>query len=123
MHIMPRFGVIAGGALVERSVFRDETASSEYELPPKDDPTTSWPFRGFDEATLDKLAVISVAGACAEILAYGNAEGGAADLVQLRRIYEAAAASSSQKQTAADNNGSFGSFTDDATERRLRRDN
>jgi hypothetical protein len=44
-------------------------------------------------------------------------------LVQLRRIYEAAAASSSQKQTAADNNGSFGSFTDDATERRLRRDN
>ncbi len=98
---------------MERSVFRDETASSEYELPPKDDPTTSWPFRGFDEATL----------ACAEILAYGNAEGGAADLVQLRRIYGAAAASSSQRQTAADNNGSFGSFTDDATERRLRRDN
>ncbi|EED94721.1 predicted protein, partial [Thalassiosira pseudonana CCMP1335] len=48
-----------------------------------------------EEKTIDKLAIISVAGACAEILAYGNAEGGVADLLQLRRIYGAAASSKS----------------------------
>lgn len=108
-----------GGNLVDRSVFRDETSSNTYELPSKDDPKTSWPFRGFDDATLDKLAVISVAGACSEILAYGNAEGGVADLIQLRGIYGAAATAAKTK--VYDEQGALGTFSDDATERRLQR--
>ena len=111
-----------GGRSLERSVFRDEDSvdAAKFALSPQDDPTASWPFRGFDEETVDKLAVISVAGACAEILAYGNAEGGVADLVQLRRIYGAAA--SAKRSSDDDENTEFGSFSDDATKRRLRRD-
>jgi hypothetical protein len=109
-----------GGNALERSVLRDEDSAdaSTFALSPQDDPTVTWPFRGFDEETVDKLAVISVAGACAEILAYGNAEGGVADLIQLRRIYGAS--------TRSDDGGGdaeFGSFTDDASKRRLRREN
>ena len=107
-----------GGNQVERSVFKNEMSSNTYELPSKDDPKTSWPFRGFDDATLDKLAVISVAGACSEILAYGNAEGGVADLIQLRGIYGAAASAEKKKANAE---GTLGTFSDDATERRLQR--
>ena len=107
-----------GSNLVDRSVFRDETSSTNT-LSSKDDPKSSWPFRGFDDATLDKLAVISVAGACAEILAYGNAEGGVADLVQLRRIYGAAASETNNR--ANGDQISQATFSDDATERRLRR--
>eukprot|EP00956_Cyclotella_meneghiniana_P025609 scaffold53708_cov61-Cyclotella_meneghiniana.AAC.5 len=107
-----------GGNQVERSVFRNEMSSNTYELASKDDPKTSWPFRGFDDATLDKLAVISVAGACSEILAYGNAEGGVADLIQLRGIYGAAASAEKKKANAE---GTLGTFSDDATERRLQR--
>lgn len=111
-----------GGDMAERSVFRDEMATDEYfALPSQDDPTSVWPFRGFDEETIDKLAIISVAGACAEILAYGNAEGGVADLLQLRRIYGAAA--SSKSKNASDEETPFGAFIDDAKERRLRREN
>ncbi|KAL7487006.1 hypothetical protein ACHAW6_012615 [Cyclotella cf. meneghiniana] len=106
-----------GSNLVDRSVFRDEAVPA-YSLPSKDDPKSSWPFRGFDDETLDKLAVISVAGACAEILAYGNAEGGVADLIQLRRIYGAAASASTR--TNGDEKA-LGTFSDDVTERRLRR--
>lgn len=111
-----------GGSTLDRSVFRDEDSAdaSQFALSPQDDPTASWPFRGFDEETVDKLAVISVAGACAEILAYGNAEGGVADLIQLRRIYGAAA--SAKRSSDDDENTEFGSFSDDATKRRLRRD-
>ncbi|KAL3776521.1 hypothetical protein ACHAW5_010113 [Stephanodiscus triporus] len=97
-----------GSTDMERSVLRN------------DDPTSSWPFRGFDDDTLDKLAIISVAGACAEILAYGNAEGGVADLLQLRRIYGAAASASSNN---IGKNGPGESFSDDAKVRRLRREN
>ncbi len=108
-----------GSKDMERSVLRD--SDSLFALSREDDPTSSWPFRGFDDNTLDKLAIISVAGACAEILAYGNAEGGVADLLQLRRIYGAAASASSSKEKMGPD--SFGSFSDDATERRLRRAN
>ena len=106
-----------GSDIVDRSVFRDETIDN-YSLPTKDNPTSSWPFRGFDDATLDKLAVISVAGACAEILAFGNAEGGVADLVQLRQIYGAAA--SSVTKTDREQNALSG-LNDDASRRRLQR--
>ena len=107
-----------GSSELERSVFRDGNDSIDtYALSGEDDPKASWPFRGFDEETLDKLAIISVAGACSEILAYGNAEGGVADLLQLRSIYGAAAT-----PTNNNNADSLGLFTDDAKERRLRRD-
>ncbi|KAL7514564.1 hypothetical protein ACHAXN_011809 [Cyclotella atomus] len=107
-----------GSDIVDRSVFRDDVSTPSYALPSKDDPKSSWPFRGFDEETLDKLAVISVAGACAEILAYGNAEGGVADLVQLRAIYGAAASATNKK---VEGEQLLGAFSDDATQRRLRR--
>lgn len=115
-----------GSAGMERSVLRDSKSSdaSYFALPRKDDPTSSWPYRGFDDTTLDKLAIISVAGACAEILSYGNAEGGVADLIQLRRIYGAAAsASRSSNVDGVDGQpDALGSFTDDAKDRRLRRE-
>jgi len=63
-----------------------------------------------------------VAGACAEILAYGNAEGGVADLLQLRQVYGAAALS----RKNSSNDGvelTEAQFNDDAKERRLRRSN
>jgi hypothetical protein len=113
-----------GGETLERSVFRDEDSAdaSTFALRKEDDPTTAWPYRGFDDETVDKLAVISVAGACAEILAYGNAEGGVADLIQLRRIYGASAMGmGATKKDSEDSD--FGSFSDDATKRRLKREN
>ena len=116
-----------GNTVTDRSVFRDQDSAdaSYFALTKKDDPAMSWPFRGFDDETLDKLAIISVAGACAEILAYGNAEGGVADLLQLRRIYGAAASSRSKNSNVDGdaNEAAFGSFGDDAKERRLRREN
>lgn len=111
-----------GSTDLQRSVLRDGEDDSLFALPSKDDPTSSWPFRGFDEETLDKLAIISVAGACAEILAYGYAEGGVADLLQLRSIYGAAASSSTTTKYEK-RSDSLGSFSDDAKERRLRREN
>jgi hypothetical protein len=84
----------SGGSMVQdQSVFRD-TGKKNYtafaKLPPNNDPSKAWPYRGFDEATLDKLSVVSVAGVCAEIIAFGNAEGGIADFSQLRQIFAAA---------------------------------
>ena len=106
-----------GGSELRRSVFRDEGAIDEFELEPDDDPKTSWPFRGFTEETLDILAVISVAGAASELLAFGNAEGGVADLLQLRRFY-GAAAERGDKSVSSDAGSVFG---DDVKERRLKR--
>lgn len=105
----------------QRSVLRDGEDDPLFVLSSEDNPTSSWPYRGFDEETLDKLAIISVAGACAEILAYGNAEGGVADLLQLRSIY-GAAASSPTTSNYEKRSDSLGSFSDDAKERRLRRE-
>jgi len=82
--------------ILTQSVFRreaDNNSSSTnpmLKLPSQEEPSTSWPFRGFDDATLDQLAVVSVAGVCAEILAFGNAEGGVADFSQLRQIFSSA---------------------------------
>jgi len=88
--------------LRERSVFRDgrsdpaRRSTASYPsvsptIPESNDPTRSWPYRGLDEDTLDCLSVVSVGGVCAEILAFGNAEGGYADLSQLRIFFAAAA--------------------------------
>ena len=83
-----------GGDLVkERSAIRNGSKQEKYDefmkLPSQNDPTQAWPYRGFDECLLDQLTVISVAGICAEILAFGNAEGGLADLSQLRQLFAA----------------------------------
>jgi hypothetical protein len=84
----------SGGELMEtRSVFRNAknyTDNPFLKLPSQNEPKESWPFRGFTHQTVDKLAVVSVAGVCAEILAFGNAEGGVADFSQLRQIFGSA---------------------------------
>eukprot|EP00557_Chaetoceros_sp_GSL56_P003419 CAMPEP_0176503042 /NCGR_PEP_ID=MMETSP0200_2-20121128/15109_1 /TAXON_ID=947934 /ORGANISM="Chaetoceros sp., Strain GSL56" /LENGTH=575 /DNA_ID=CAMNT_0017902221 /DNA_START=360 /DNA_END=2087 /DNA_ORIENTATION=- len=89
-------------ALTSQSVFRKSANSEEklkmLTLPPKDDMTKSWPFRGLDHETLDRLAVVSVAGVCSEILAYGNAEGGYADFAQLRALMESAKPDLTEKE-------------------------
>jgi hypothetical protein len=78
-------------AIETQSVFRNTKDYSRFlKLAPENEPTAAWPFRGFDHETIDKLAVISVAGVCAEILAFGNAEGGIADLSQLRQVFASA---------------------------------
>ena len=83
-----------GSGVVEtQSVFRNAknyTANPFLKLPSQNEPTQSWPYRGFDHATIDKLTVVSVAGVCAEILAFGNAEGGYADISQLRQLFNSA---------------------------------
>jgi len=49
-----------------------------------------WPYRGKtmanDDAILDRLAVVSMAGAVAEVIEFGAAEGGRADLAQLKGL-------------------------------------
>ncbi|KAG7358601.1 hypothetical protein IV203_015190 [Nitzschia inconspicua] len=80
-------------ALETQSVFRNAkkyTDNPFLKLPSQMEPTRSWPFRGFDHGTVDQLAAVSVAGVCAEILAFGNAEGGVADFSQLRQIFASA---------------------------------
>jgi hypothetical protein len=83
-----------GAKIMEtQSVFRNVKNYSEnpfLKLPSQMEPTQSWPYRGFDHGTVDLLAVVSAAGVCAEILAFGNAEGGVADFSQLRQIFESA---------------------------------
>lgn len=91
---VPFFSKEGRGSLLleERSVFRNRKNFTDHpflKLPKENEPSSSWPYRGFDENTLDQLAAISVAGVCAEILAFGNAEGGVADLNQLRQIFSA----------------------------------
>lgn len=78
-----------GESLQTQSVFRKSSRNSDnffLKLPSQLQPQNTWPFRGFDHATVDKLSVVSVAGICAEILALGNAEGGIADFSQLRQL-------------------------------------
>ena len=80
-------------AIQKQSVFRNAknyTENQFLKLPALNEPTNSWPFRGFDSASIDKLTAISVAGVCSEILAFGNAEGGYADISQLRLLFNSA---------------------------------
>mmetsp|Transcript_5496 Transcript_5496/g.15988 ORF Transcript_5496/g.15988 Transcript_5496/m.15988 type:complete len:554 (-) Transcript_5496:123-1784(-) len=95
-----------GDLALERSVFRNAknyTDNPFLKLPAKDEPTKSWPYRGFDSATLDKLAAVSVAGVCAEILSFGNAEGGYADLSQLRQLFNSAGPDAEIDEKEAEN--------------------
>lgn len=78
-----------GDELLQKSVFHDPKGLDDefLKLPTEDEPTSVWPYRGFDSQTLDALTVISLAGVCSEILSYGNAEGGYADLSQLKQLF------------------------------------
>lgn len=76
-------------ALLTQSVFRNAknyTDNPFLKISTQNDVKQSWPYRGFDHGTIDQLAAVSVAGVCSEILGFGNAEGGFADLGQLRQI-------------------------------------
>ena len=88
--------------LQEQSVFRRTSKEEKYaefvKLPAQDEPKNAWPYRGFDHATLDQLTAVSVAGVCAEILAFGNAEGGYADLSKLRQLLSNAEPQLSEKE-------------------------
>jgi hypothetical protein len=85
---------------------RDYNKNAILQLPFQQEPSNAWPYRGFDEMTLDQLTVISMGGVCAEILAYGNAEGGVADFSQLRQIFNSAEAEMSERDI--DNRIRFG---------------
>jgi hypothetical protein len=86
--------------LFEQSVFRKSTNKDDKDqkrqefsrLPKLQDPTTVWPYKGFSDAVLDQITVVSVAGVCAELLLTGSAEGGVADLQQLTVILKEASA-------------------------------
>ncbi|GKY91923.1 hypothetical protein MPSEU_000163900 [Mayamaea pseudoterrestris] len=96
---VPFFSDKGRGALfMDQSVLRDANNATKQALSPAYDPSSTWPFRGLDEATLDQLAVISVAGVCAEILAFGRAEGGIADLSQLRQLFASAQVEMSERE-------------------------
>jgi len=87
--------------ILQQSVFRDAknyTDNPFLKVSPMNDVSKSWPFRGFNEETIDQLAVVSVAGVCSEILAFGNAEGGFADLAQLRSLFSSAEPQLSEKE-------------------------
>lgn len=80
------------GALLleQQSVFRKDknyTDNPFLRLPSLEEPSKAWPYRGFDDATVDKLTMVALGGVCAEILAFGNAEGGLADISLLKQIY------------------------------------
>lgn len=92
-EVPPFFSDEGRGALLvqQQSVFRKDknfTDNPYLKLPSLDDPTGAWPYRGFDETTLDKLTLVALGGVCAEILAFGNAEGGLADISLLKQIFQ-----------------------------------
>ena len=89
-----------GDVLLQQSVFRDAknyTDNPFLKVSPTNNVKNAWPFRGFDHETLDKLAAVSVAGVCSEIIGFGNAEGGFADLSQLRQLFANAEPELSEK--------------------------
>jgi hypothetical protein len=101
---VPFFGSLGRGAdvLETQSVFRNRMEQNYTAafgtLDASNDPTNTWPYRGFDDSTLDKLTMVSLAGVCAEILAFGNAEGGAADYDLLRKLLGASQSQMSDRE-------------------------
>ena len=76
--------------LETQSVFRNAknyTDNPFLKIETEMQPRNSWPYRGFDHGTVDKLAVVSVAGVCSEIMSFGYAEGGLADFSQLQQFF------------------------------------
>jgi len=75
-----------GEQALSRSVFResDRDRFEMSKLPEKYNVKEVWPFRGIDSRTLDLLTVISLSGIAAELLTFPSAEGGDADINQLK---------------------------------------
>lgn len=99
----PFFGPGGSGAvdLETQSVFRNAknyTNNPFLKIATENQPRNSWPFRGFDHGTIDKLAVVSVAGVCSEIMSFGYAEGGVADFSQLQQFFANAEPELSNKE-------------------------
>ena len=80
-----------GDILLQNSVFAEKSKEKVAKslISPEDDPTSVWPYRKLDDATMDILAVISMAGVVTEILGFGNAQGGYADISQLSAFLKA----------------------------------
>mmetsp|Transcript_24256 Transcript_24256/g.57128 ORF Transcript_24256/g.57128 Transcript_24256/m.57128 type:complete len:542 (+) Transcript_24256:115-1740(+) len=88
----PFFSPDGSGAveLETQSVFRNAknyTDNPFLKIATENQPRNSWPYRGFDHGTIDKLTVVSVAGVCSEIMSFGYAEGGLADFNQLQQFF------------------------------------
>lgn len=88
----PFFSPDGSGAtdLEMQSVFRNAknyTDNPFLKIETENQPRNSWPYRGFSHGTIDKLAVVSVAGVCSEIMSFGYAEGGLADISQLQNFF------------------------------------
>ena len=88
----PYFSPDGSGAveLETQSVFRNAknyTDNPFLKISTENQPRNSWPYRGFDHSTIDKLTVVSVAGVCSEIMSFGYAEGGLADFNQLQQFF------------------------------------
>jgi len=88
----PFFSPEGSGAeeLETQSVFRNAknyTDNPFLKISTENQPRNSWPYRGFDHGTIDKLTVVSVAGVCSEIMSFGYAEGGLADFNQLQQFF------------------------------------
>mmetsp|Transcript_31239 Transcript_31239/g.73589 ORF Transcript_31239/g.73589 Transcript_31239/m.73589 type:complete len:550 (-) Transcript_31239:48-1697(-) len=87
----PFFSPEGSGAteLETESVFRNAKNYRDnpfLKIATENQPRNSWPYRGFDHGAVDKLAAVSCAGVCAEIISFGYAEGGLADINQLQQI-------------------------------------
>jgi len=99
----PFFSPGGSGAvdLETQSIFRNAknyTDNPFLKIATENQPRNSWPFRGFDHGTIDKLAVVSVAGVCSEIMSFGYAEGGVADFSQLQQFFANAEPELSDKE-------------------------
>jgi len=77
-------------AMVQQSVFRDPSPVGPAPPGEGDDPVSVWPYRGFDHETLDMLSAVSMGGICSELIGFGRAEGGYADVAQLSSLLGAA---------------------------------
>lgn len=90
-----------GDVLLQNSVLADPKENDLWakQVPNKDKARDAWPFRRLDDDTLDVFSVVSLAGVTAEILAFGDGQGGFADLAQLSIILK--------DNVEDDNNGDF----------------
>jgi hypothetical protein len=74
------------GSVLRREALLSTNSTIFEKLPMRNNRRAEWPYRALSMGEVDVLAMVSVAGICAEILSFGQAEGGAADLTQLRQL-------------------------------------
>jgi hypothetical protein len=83
---VPFFSNEGRGSMImeQQSVFRRNSTFGN--LSTQNNARLEWPYRSLSQAQIDALAVVSVAGICAEIMSMGQSLGGSADLIQLRQL-------------------------------------